>query len=73
MFNIPIKLARAKKKLGDENNFFRDTCKKALEIRYKAIVALLELYFDPEEDKEYIEERTSYARAMLNNVESVME
>lgn len=71
MFNIPIKLARAKKELGDENNYLRDTCKKALELRYKIIIALLDFHFDPVENKEYIEEKTNYARALLDNVEGI--
>ena len=28
---------------------------KALDIRYRMIIALLEYHFDPEEDKDYIE------------------
>ena len=72
MFNIPIKLARAKKKLGDDDNYFYNTCKKALEVRYKIIIALLDFYFDPQEEGEYIEERKNYAKALLDNVESVM-
>lgn len=50
MFNIPIKLARAKKKLGDENKYLYDTCKKALEVRHKTVIALLNFYFDPKVD-----------------------
>lgn len=71
MFNIPIKLARAKKKLGDENNILYDACKKSLEVRHKAIIALLDLYFDTKNDKEFIEEKTNCARALLNNVDSI--
>ena len=72
MFNIPIKLARAKKKFDDKDNYFYDACKKALESRYKIIIALLDFYFDPEEDKEYIEEKTNYAQSLLNNIENIM-
>lgn len=72
MFNIPIKLARAKRKIGDEDNYFYDTCKKALNIRYKTIISLLDFYFDPEEDREYIKEKTDYAKALLDNVENIM-
>lgn len=72
MFNIPIKLARAKRDLGDEDNYLRNTCKKALEARYKIIIALLDFYFHPEEDREYIEEKKDYARMLLDNVENIM-
>jgi len=72
MFNIPIKLSKAKRKIGDEDNYFYNTCKKALEIRYKMIITLLDFYFNPEEDKEYIEEKISYAKTLLDNVENVM-
>ena len=72
MFNIPIKLARAKKRFDEKDNYFYDVCKKALDLRYKMIIALLDFYFDPDGDKEYIEERTNYARTLLNNVENIM-
>lgn len=72
MFNIPIKLARAKKKLGDENNYLYDTCKKALEIRHKTVIVLLNFYFDPEKDKEYIEEKINHAKALLDNIENII-
>lgn len=72
MFNIPIRLARVKKKKGDKDDYFYDICKKALELRYQAILALLNLYFDSEQDKEYIQEKQNYARAMLENGEKIM-
>ncbi|MDD5289936.1 MAG: hypothetical protein PHT40_01895 [Patescibacteria group bacterium] len=72
MFNIPIKLSRAKREIGDENNYFYDMCKKALDMRYKTIIALLDLYFDPVKDKGYIEEKINYGRTLLNNAENIM-
>lgn len=72
MFNIPIKLAKAKRKFNDKDDYFYDVCKKALELRYQVILALLNLYFDPEIDKEYIEQKQEHARAILNNVEKIM-
>jgi hypothetical protein len=72
MFNIPIKLRKSKQKLGDEDNYFYKECKKALTARYKIIISLLDYYFDPKEDKEYIEEKTNYAKTLLDNVENIM-
>lgn len=71
MFNIPIKLARIKSKFGDENNYLYDNCKKALDIRYKVIVALIDYYFDPEEDTEYIKDKISFAKAYLEMVDEI--
>ena len=71
MFNIPIKLSGVKKKFGDEDRYTYDTCKKALEVRYQATLALLDLYFDSEKDKDYIEERSGHAKALLDNVEQI--
>lgn len=72
MFNIPIKLARAKRKMGDEDNYFYNYCKKALDLRHKTIIALLNLYFDPEVDKNYIQEKINYSKSLLDNVENIM-
>jgi hypothetical protein len=56
IYRIPIKMARAKRQMPDEARHFDEMSKQALDIRYRVINALLEYHFDPEEDKEYIQE-----------------
>ncbi|OGM92013.1 hypothetical protein A2999_02075 [Candidatus Wolfebacteria bacterium RIFCSPLOWO2_01_FULL_38_11] len=48
--------------------------KKALSSRYKTINDLLGLnyYFDPEKDREYIQEKKEYAQSLLSNIEKIL-
>ncbi|GEM_PF-4619708 len=55
IYRIPIKIARAKRERPDATKQLDDMLNKALDIRYRMIIALLEYHFDPEEDKDYIE------------------
>ncbi len=66
MYNIPIKLVRRKRQMQDNSNRFEDMCRDALNRRYKMLEALLNYYFDPEENKEYIQKKLSLGRAYLN-------
>lgn len=54
IYRIPIKTARLKMELPEKAGYFDEVCEKALNIRYKMIIALLSYYFDPQEYKEYI-------------------
>lgn len=73
MYKIPIKFARAKRETNDTEDFYYNSCKKALNIRYKVINDLLNInyYFDQEKDKEYIQENREYAQSLLDNVEKI--
>jgi hypothetical protein len=53
---MPLKVAKAKRKMPDEAKRFDEAQEIALNKRHKMLDALLSYYFDPEKDKEYIDE-----------------
>ena len=59
IIEIPIRIDRQKKEMPEESEHFDDMCSKAIKIRYNIIDALLEYYFDPVADEEYIRENKS--------------
>ena len=71
MYKDPIKLARIEKELQD--GFYYELAKKLQNMRWATIKALLsmEYYFDPIEDKEYIEEKMKLAQSLLDNVNNI--
>ncbi len=71
MFNIPIKLARERRKLDYKENYLQSICEEALQLRYKLLMSLLNFYFDAENDKEYIEEKKGFAEAYLDAIPDI--
>lgn len=68
MGKIIIRMKKAEKQSGDKEGFYHTACQDALRNRYEAINDLLNVrhYFDPKDDKEYIEEKRNSARSLLN-------
>ncbi|MBI2041463.1 MAG: hypothetical protein HYT20_00400 [Candidatus Nealsonbacteria bacterium] len=73
MGRIIIRMKKAERQSGDKNGFYYNACKDALYNRYEAINDLLNVrhYFDPKDDKEFIQEKRSLVQNLLNNVEEI--
>lgn len=73
MYKIPIKFAKAKRKTNNTDDYYYNSCKRILSAKCKIINDLLNInyYFDPEKDKDYIQEKKEYAQSLLDNVEKI--
>ena len=73
MYKLPIKFSRRKRDFGGKkDDIFNTTCIDQLEERYKFVNALLDYRFDPEIDKEYIQEKRRQAELWLHGGQTIM-
>lgn len=72
MYKLPIKFSRMKRKYDQPEIKINSACIEQLKSRNKFINALLDYYFEPEEEKEYIQEKRREAEFLLHTGEEIM-
>ena len=73
MYKLPIKYKGMERQAQDKDNVYYNRCKELMNQTNKTINDMLNIkyYFDPKEDKEYIEKKKQWAQSLLSNLEEI--